>query len=409
MGNGWRLQGHPRIRQRLLRIDQDGNLLWYSYTGDRQATRRARVGWRPNSPATRSAAAPAQGMQQVFGGVSRRRRLRPHRLRGLPTGRRPGWYRYTGDGEHDPTGASGGIPDRAIASARTGEMGGPPSALWTVRVGQSHGHHRGSVARPRRRAALAAADRHPALGGRGRRSRRQHRAFGRAAVLLLRRYGRAPARAAQADLVAWTDDVRSSRHGGHQRFGLTFTPEPRSAARDRGDGPGRLALLLEVQRPVLCAARERGRDRCPAGRSTRPAGVDRVPPPEPRAPAGVRGDGAGRLALLRELSRPVLRPGGKCGREGVPRRGCASPRGGRSSFRARSAGARAKTGQGDWRFCVNCHGLFFDGFPGKGVCPGALGGGIRLHAVLGADGNLDPFRAAEPLGVTGSIETPTGV
>jgi hypothetical protein len=67
-----------------------------------------------------------------------------------------------------------------------------------------------------------------------------------------------------------------------------------------------------------------------------------------------------------------------------------------------------KTGQGDWRFCVNCHGLFFDGFPGKGVCPGALGGGIRLHAVLGTDGNLDPFRAAEPLGVTRSLETPQG-
>ncbi|HUO72571.1 MAG TPA: hypothetical protein VMU39_17515 [Solirubrobacteraceae bacterium] len=34
--------------------------------------------------------------------------------------------------------------------------------------------------------------------------------------------------------------------------------------------------------------------------------------------------------------------------------------------------------QSAWRFCAKCHGLFFDGFPAKGVCPG--GGG---HAAAG--------------------------
>jgi hypothetical protein len=34
-------------------------------------------------------------------------------------------------------------------------------------------------------------------------------------------------------------------------------------------------------------------------------------------------------------------------------------------------------GQHDWRFCVKCHGMFFDGYEDKGVCP--RGGGHRTH------------------------------
>lgn len=34
-------------------------------------------------------------------------------------------------------------------------------------------------------------------------------------------------------------------------------------------------------------------------------------------------------------------------------------------------------GQRDWRFCVKCHGMFFDGYPQKGVCP--VGGEHEAH------------------------------
>jgi hypothetical protein len=71
----------------------------------------------------------------------------------------------------------------------------------------------------------------------------------------------------------------------------------------------------------------------------------------------------------------------------------------------------ATGGQPDWRFCGNCHGLFWDGEASKGVCVRAAGGGFHLRGVLqnGSQlGRFDPFRAPEPIGYTGSLETPNG-
>jgi len=68
-------------------------------------------------------------------------------------------------------------------------------------------------------------------------------------------------------------------------------------------------------------------------------------------------------------------------------------------------------GQQDWRFCAKCHGLFFDGYPSKGICAGSPGGGIHLNAVTQdgtPSGRFDPFRGPEPIGYTGTVETPNG-
>jgi hypothetical protein len=40
-------------------------------------------------------------------------------------------------------------------------------------------------------------------------------------------------------------------------------------------------------------------------------------------------------------------------------------------------GADPGQGQSEWRFCVKCHGLYYDGYPDKGVCPD--GGPHALH------------------------------
>jgi hypothetical protein len=64
-----------------------------------------------------------------------------------------------------------------------------------------------------------------------------------------------------------------------------------------------------------------------------------------------------------------------------------------------------------WRYCDSCHGLFFDGYPSKGICVGSRGGGIHINTVTQDDTNaglFDPFRAPEPIGYTGKWEVPNG-
>ena len=94
---------------------------------------------------------------------------------------------------------------------------------------------------------------------------------------------------------------------------------------------------------------------------------------------------------------------------------------------------RPVSAQADWRFCRKCHSLFFDGYPGKGVCaaggggasvegpgraaegaagsPGAAAGAARTQAAKGPAaqrGELGPFRerrAAYPERADASPET----
>lgn len=79
-------------------------------------------------------------------------------------------------------------------------------------------------------------------------------------------------------------------------------------------------------------------------------------------------------------------------------------------------GGNTDTGQGAWRFCGGCEGMFFDGYAGKGICPGSLddnlrpipnGGGILLEAVRAGD-DFFPLTATDPVGMTTDLETPGG-
>ncbi len=75
---------------------------------------------------------------------------------------------------------------------------------------------------------------------------------------------------------------------------------------------------------------------------------------------------------------------------------------------ALQTGASDANGQPEWRFCANCHALFWNGDSIKGVCPAALGGGFRLNAVLDAPGRFAPFVVDPPIGLLGPNETPMG-
>ena len=86
----------------VLAIQPDGDLLWYRYTGDGKADQTGATGWAPNSsnPIGRG----WQNFQQVLSigdGVV---------LAIQPDGDLL-WYRYTGDGKADQTGATGWAPN----------------------------------------------------------------------------------------------------------------------------------------------------------------------------------------------------------------------------------------------------------------------------------------------------------
>jgi len=58
----------------------------------------------------------------------------------------------------------------------------------------------------------------------------------------------------------------------------------------------------------------------------------------------------------------------------------------------------APNGQRNWRFCTKCFGLFFNGFPGNGVCP--VGGQHAAVAGQGGGGGTaswDYILIAEPV------------
>ncbi|MFF1810629.1 hypothetical protein ACFVXW_16050 [Streptomyces sp. NPDC058251] len=71
-------------------------------------------------------------------------------------------------------------------------------------------------------------------------------------------------------------------------------------------------------------------------------------------------------------------------------------------------GASPSSGQPEWRYCSDCHGLFWNGTAHKGLCPLSRPGGIRLHPVMKNDREFAPLTASPPVGVTKSLETPGG-
>ena len=203
-----------------------------------------------------------------------------------------------------------------------------------------------------------------------------------------------------ADPVAWTDEAALLCHGGHQAMGLRFRL-PISGAGVEGQSHWQFCLKCSA---LFWNGDPHFKGCCSSGgaHDTFGVGLDFSLPFEPTASAGQH---QWRFCV-------------KCASlfwEGDPATTGACPAGGTHAAAGWKfvipAEPGAHSGQQDWRFCVRCHGLFFDGYPSKGICAGAPGGGFHLHVVTqdGAPrGPFDAFRAEEPIGFTGSLETPNG-
>jgi hypothetical protein len=205
-----------------------------------------------------------------------------------------------------------------------------------------------------------------------------------------------------SDLVAWTDEPSVHTHGGHQAMGLVFQlPEAGSgvAGQDQWQFCLKCSSLFWNGDPNFKGV-------CPTGgaHDTFGLGLNFV---LPFLPTDVQGQPQWRFCV-------------QCAGlfwNGDPQSNGPCPAGqthNPAGFEFVIPTAPAPTGgQPEWRFCVRCHGLFWDGEASKGLCLGSPGGGIHLRAVT-ADSHqtslFDHFRAPDgsPLRYTGPLETPNG-
>jgi hypothetical protein len=203
-----------------------------------------------------------------------------------------------------------------------------------------------------------------------------------------------------ADLVAWVDEPSPLRHGGHLAMGWNFQlaiTGPGIAGQPDWQFCLKCSVLFWNGDPVF-------KGRCSRGgtHDTFGLGLNFSLPLEP-TPFAASQDGwrfCGKCACLFWAGDPA--------RIGVCPAGGTHAAAGWQFVIPVTPGSLG--GQQDWRFCAKCQGLFFDGYASKGVCTGSPGGGIHLNAVTD-DGTpvapFDAFRAPEPIGYTGSNETPS--
>ena len=204
-----------------------------------------------------------------------------------------------------------------------------------------------------------------------------------------------------SDLVAWTDESRVLRHGGHLPKGwifvLPFEPTGASGQHDWQFCLKCGVLFWNGDPGFKGACSREGKH------DTFGLGAKFVLPFEPTSVAG----------------QPDWRFCGKCaslfwdgdsGFKGVCPAGMTHVHAGnRFVLPVAPPGGNPDAGaQSDWRFCGNCAALFWNGDVVKGVCAGAPGGGFHLHPVVRRDGHFEPFFAADPIGATRRLETPNG-
>jgi len=203
-----------------------------------------------------------------------------------------------------------------------------------------------------------------------------------------------------ADMVAWTDETRIVRHGGHfslgQQFVLPF-----------GEAPGP-SQQPDWRHCLKCGSMfwdgdPRVKGVCAAG------GVHAWDGPNFTLPFG---DGAGpgqpKWSFCGQCSGMFYNgydsgehPKGVC-----PAGGSHSAMGWNFVLPNEPPDSFNLPGERNWRYCVNCAALFWDGGTNKGICAGARGGGLHVHPVLNHSGKFDAFRADPPVGLTLTVETP---
>jgi hypothetical protein len=200
-------------------------------------------------------------------------------------------------------------------------------------------------------------------------------------------------------LVAWTEDTAVLQHGGHAAMGFNFC-----LPHDIGEDAHHQAHWRYC---VQCSglffdgyADKHFQNLCPNGGSHSPAGYNFVLPHD-----------LAEDAHHQAQWRYCVQCGGlffdgypdKHFQNACPKGGSHAPAG--YHFVLPHDVAEDAHNQATWRYCIQCGGLFWDGNSNKGPCPGAKsGGGFRLRAVLQPDGSFWRFEAGAPLGVTLSDE-----
>ncbi len=207
-----------------------------------------------------------------------------------------------------------------------------------------------------------------------------------------------------SDLVAWTDELKPLTHGGHQALGLVFQL-PLAGSGVAGQDQWRFCLKCSA---LFWNGDPNFKGACPngGGHDTFGLGDNFVLPVEPTS---VQGQDRWRFCL-------------RCAGlfwDGDEHTTGTCPAGAThvthpQAFKFVIPTVPAATGgQSEWRFCIRCHGLFWNGEASKGLCSGSPGGGIHLRAIT-RDGTqtsqFDHFRApnGSPLRYTGPLETPNG-
>jgi hypothetical protein len=108
IGNGWQNFRHIHGSSNVFfAVAQNGDLLWYSYSGGGKADVSGGTGWHPNSgnPIGNG----WQGMQHIFGGITDVGGF-AHIIMAVDASGDLRWYRYTGQGERDVSGGRGWDP-----------------------------------------------------------------------------------------------------------------------------------------------------------------------------------------------------------------------------------------------------------------------------------------------------------
>jgi Tachylectin len=108
IGNGWQSFKHIHGSSNVVfAVAQNGDLLWYAYNGRGERDASGATGWHANSgnPIGNG----WQGFQHLFGGVTDQGGF-AHILFGVQPNGDLLWYRYTGQGERDVSGALGWDP-----------------------------------------------------------------------------------------------------------------------------------------------------------------------------------------------------------------------------------------------------------------------------------------------------------
>ncbi len=214
----------------------------------------------------------------------------------------------------------------------------------------------------------------------------------------------------ESDLVAWTDDSEVYEHGGHLEAGLNFfLPNDEQGA---GEAIGQPDWRFCIRCGGLFWAPDGSTAAtvCPKGGEHRWLGKRFFLPNKQQGATDATGQPNWRFcANCHGLfwAPNDDQPAGAC-----PSGGQHVPVGWNFCLPNDQQGATDATGQRDWRFCVNCNGLFWAGSAFKGLCPGAIGGGFHLHAVVRNEGKYKgkfaPLNAQDPIGFTSRFETPSG-